>query len=46
MGGKKVVLKMKKNVNKIEWIQKVFGVRVYVSAVAAIYYISTPAGGG
>ena len=26
--------------------QKVFGVRVYVSAVAAIYYISTPAGGG
>ena len=29
-----------KKASKIEWIQKVFGVRVYVSvAVAAIYYL-------
>ena len=37
---KMFALKDKKIASKIEWIQKVFGVRVHVSvAVAAIYYL-------
>ena len=37
---KKMFALKDKKASKIEWIQKVFGVRVYVSvAVAAIYYL-------